>query len=135
RAVLDVEVGLVLARLLVGVLRIGLVRIGGAVAELPRVLQRRLAAFGVRLELDGERRLAFLGAAVGPREERALLLLALLAAGHAGGRTACRRRRDRRRRRGSGSCRLRQRRRGRGGFLTLLPSAAGKPDDERRERG
>src|SRR5262249_2977021 len=122
-AVGDLEVGAVLPGLGVGVLGVLLARVGRAVAELPSVLERRLAALGVRLELDRERRLALLGLAVGPREQRRFLGLLTLTA------------RDRRRRATRGGGRRRGRRwRGYGGrclrrlALATAPTTPWEPE-------
>ena len=83
------EIGPVLAGFLEGVLGVRLLGVCGAVAERPLVLERRLPALGVGLELHLERRLPVLGLGVRPGEERRGLLAPVVvgppAAGAGGG--------------------------------------------------
>src|SRR5439155_934324 len=76
-AIGDAQIRAVLAWLVVGVFRGRLARVGRTVAELPGVLERRLAACGVRLELHRERRLPLLGVGIGPGQQRGRRLLGL----------------------------------------------------------
>src|SRR5262249_56980813 len=115
--VLYLEVGAVLAHLLVRVLRIRLGGIGRSITELPEVGEWRRAALDVGLELDGERRLALVGVGVGPREQRGGHVLVLFAGLRAsgGGRRSCGRRLGGRWGGGRGGWRLRVVRGGGGG--------------------